>query len=62
MFELWVMSDGRVWQVERRGLEFYVSSLLDTGGTSRIGSFIHESEIVLFAQQYLRLTVSEKLR
>lgn len=60
--ELWELSDGRVWQVEERLHDYYVSSLLDHGGTSRIGEFRYREDIAMFAQEFLRLYVTYIVR
>lgn len=61
--ELWEMSDGRIWKIDRsRGTEIYVSTLLDNGHASAIGFFANDAEALLFAQNYLRITVTYKVR
>lgn len=55
--ELWEMSDGRVWVLDPRGGGYYVSSMLDNGGLSRIGEFETRDDVILFAKEYLRISV-----
>lgn len=58
--KIWELSDGRIWQIERRDLDqYHVSSWIDSG-LSVIGNFETLAKIERFALDYLRLTIVNK--
>lgn len=60
MPKIWILSDGRIWELSPKDSGFSVFSVISNDHRSRIGYFEDENAVEQFARDYLRLTVTEK--